>query len=238
MDATTYLQAELHKTQRTTKIALIAMGAVLIATIVYFQWMKSELTEILTPESVAELVINEARGALPGVTTQLKDNLTEQAPGVVHFVLSSAVDKVLPLVAQTFHTSLEEHSRNVSALGREHADAALGATLKNFSSRGARPRGEPPAVLGEGLAAHISAQFGIQLDAVARDAVTARLDKSGETLKHINRELVAMARGSAADRQSKLGQRLITTWWTFLDRGGANAAGPLPDSAGSATTTK
>ena len=54
---------------------------------------------------------------------------------------------------------------------------------------------------------------------MAKDGVKQRLDASGETLKHINEELVAMAQRPAADREGEMGKRLITTWWSFLDRG-------------------
>lgn len=231
MDTQTYLQSELAKTQRTMKVALVAMSLVLVVMIFYFQWMKAELAKVLTPESVAEFVINEARGALPGVTTQLKDNLSAEAPNVVHFVLTSAVDKVLPLVAQTFHTSLEEHSRNVSSLAEEHVDAAFAGVLKAYPTAG-RPKNETAAELGERLAAHVAARLGTQLDVVGADAIKARLDKSGETLKHINQELVTMASRPGGDRQGELGKRLITTWWTFLDAGGRDASKPQVDAAG------
>jgi hypothetical protein len=220
MDATTYLQQELDKTNRTIKRSLIALVVIVIVMIGYFEFMKAELAKVLEPESVSDFMISQARAALPEIAESLKYNLTSEAPNVVHYVLNTAVEKALPLAGQTFQTNLDQYGKDVSDLGAEKAGAAFAGAIKAYKASGVKaPSKENAAQFADRLSLAIEAQMGPQLDAVAKEGVQKRLEASGETLKHINAELIAMAARPSADREGEMGKKLITTWWSFLDRG-------------------
>jgi hypothetical protein len=228
MQETTYLQNELAKTERSFRIAAVAMAIVLVVFVAYFEWMQSQLAEVLEPANVAEFAVNEARGALPVLTESLKANVQTEAPNLVRYVMHSAIDQVLPLAAQTFETNLDEYSREVGEIGKGSSmpafAAALAAHKAQFGAKGA-PKNEDPALLATRLSAHIEATLGTQLDTLAKAGVQARLDKTAQTLKHINNELVSLAQRPSADRQGQMGKRLITTWWSFVDSGRSNEPG-------------
>jgi hypothetical protein len=219
MDATAYLQQELRSAQRTFRNAGIAMAVVLVVFVGYFQWLSSQLATVLTPASVAELIVNQARGALPEITTSLKTNLQEEAPSVVSYVMHQAVEQVLPLVAQSFQTNLDQYSHEVSAAASDHSLTAFAASIRAYKANTKIAKNENPTLFAARLSAHVDADLGNQLDVVAKDNVKQRLDHTGETLKRINTELSMLAHQSRGDHDSEMGRRLITTWWTFLDRG-------------------
>lgn len=219
MQETTYLQNELSKTQRSFRIAAIAMVIVLVVFVAYFQWMKSALAEVLQPASIAEFAINEARGALPVLTESLKANVKSEAPNLVRYVMHEAVNQILPLAAQTFQTHLDEYSREVSVIGKDNSMPAFAAALSAHKAQFGAVKNEDAAVLATRLSAHVEATLGTQLDVVAKAGVQERLDKTAQTLKHINAELVALAQRPTVDRQGEMGKRLITTWWSFVDSG-------------------
>src|SRR5688572_27929533 len=68
------------------------------------------------------------------------------------------------------------------------------------------------------LVRYVPAHSGHALEPVHKDAMGERLENASETLKHIDARLAVMA-GSVKSREDELVRRLITTWWTFLDRG-------------------
>ncbi len=219
MDATTYLQNEVQKINKSIKTLLIAMVVVVIVMMGYFQFMRAQLAKLLEPESVSDFVINQTRSALPQIAESLKYNVTSEAPNLVHFVLTQALEKVLPLAGQTFQTNLEQYTHDVNTLAADKSMAALQGATRSYKASGVKQTKEDPAAFATRLSAHMEAQMSLQLDDVAKDGVKLRLDASGETLKHINEELVAMAQRPATDREGEMGKRLITTWWSFLDRG-------------------
>jgi hypothetical protein len=219
MDATTYLQAELRKAERSFRIAAIAMAVVLVVFVGYFQWMKSALAEVLRPASVAELLVNQTRAALPEISDSLKANLTREAPEVVDYVLHRAVDEVLPLVGQSFQDNLTQYSREVNELASGQVMSAFEGTLLAYKTDSKLAKNQDPKVFATHLSAHVEAELAPQMDSVAKDAIKSRLNRSGETLKHINTELASLAYRGHGDRESEMGKSLITTWWTFLDRG-------------------
>ena len=219
MDATAYLQQEVRSAERAFRNAAIAMAVVLVVFVGYFSWLSSELSKVLTPASIAELMVNQTRGALPEITSSLKSNLQQEAPAVVNYVLNQAVDHVLPLLAQNFQTNLDQSSREVTSAASDHLLAGLAASLHAYKVNTKIGKNDNPAIFASRLATHVDADLGNQLNVLAKDAVQERLAHSGETLKHINAELTVLAHQPHGNHDSEMGRRLITTWWTFLDRG-------------------
>lgn len=216
-DVTSYLQQQTQKAERTVRVATIAMGVLLVVVFAYFQWLKSELAEVLAPASIAEFAVNEARAALPEIGDALESNVRSEAPNIVRFALHQAVDHVLPLLGQMFETTLEEHSREVARIAVADASAAFDAVLVQYAAE--RGKGPKKPVAAAQLGTFVAARYAAALDDVAASHITERLDQAGGTLKSIDARLAAMANGRGGSRQDELGRRLITTWWTFLDRG-------------------
>lgn len=223
-DVTNYLRNETAKAQRNLRVALVAMGVVLVAFIAYFEWLKKELASVLTPESVAELAVNEARRALPAMSEALKSNIRDEAPNVVRFVLQLAVDETLPLLGETFDTHLRDYSFDISEITTQHSQPALSAVLKRYAAEHKSGKNKARPISAAHLATVIEAQLQNELSTSSKPAMAEKLAETSSTLKHINSELVAMAGTRKLNREDELGRRLITTWWTFLDRGRA----PIP----------
>jgi hypothetical protein len=221
-DVTSYLQEQTRKAERTFRVAAISMGIMLVVVFGYFQWLKSELAEVLSPSSIAELVVNQARASLPEVAEALEANVRSEAPNIVRFALHQAVDHVLPLLGQVFGETLDEHAREVARIAGEDADAAFDSTLAQFSAE--RGKGARKPVTATQLGSFVAARFPGALDDVAASEILERLDAAGGTLKSIDARLGAMATRRDRDRTDELGRRLITTWWTFLDRGRSTGA--------------
>ena len=148
MDATTYLQNEVQKINKSSKTLLIAMVVVVIVMMGYFQFMRAQLAKLLEPESVSDFVINQTRSALPQIAESLKYNVTSEAPNLVHFVLTQALEKVLPLAGQTFQTNLEQYTHDVNTLAADKSMAALQGAIRSYKASGVKQTKEDPAALG------------------------------------------------------------------------------------------
>ena len=217
-DVTSYLQQQTRKAERTARVASIAMGVLLVVVFAYFQWLKSALAEVLAPASIAELVVNQARASLPEIGDALESNVREEAPNIVRFALHQSVDHVLPLLGQMFEETLADHGREVARIAGADANAAFDVVLAQYAAE--RAKGPKKPVTAAQLETFVAARYPAALDDAAAEHITQRLDEAGGTLKSIDARLAAMAVGRhSGSRQDALGHRLITTWWTFLDRG-------------------
>ena len=228
-DVTSYLQQQTQKAERTVRVASIAMGVLLVVVFAYFQWMKSALAEVLAPPSIADLVVNQARASLPEIGDALESNVRSEAPNIVRFALHQSVDHVLPLLGQMFEQTLADHGREVARIAAEDADSAFDAVLAQYEAE--RGKGAKKPVVAAQLETFVAARYAAALDDAAASHITERLDAAGGTLKSIDARLAAMATaGRGGSRQEELGRRLITTWWTFLDRGQPKGARALAEA--------
>jgi hypothetical protein len=216
-DVETYVRDQTHKAERTFRVATIAMSLLLVVVFGYFQWIKSELAEVLAPESIAELVMNHARAALPEIGDALESNVRSEAPAIVRFALHQAVDHVLPLLGQMFEATLDEHGREVARIAAADAELAFDTVLVQYVAE--RGKGVKKPVTATQLSSVVSARYAAALDDTAGELITTRLAQAGGTLKGIDARLGALASRPIASREDQLGRRLIMTWWTFLDRG-------------------
>ena len=224
MSETTYLQNELRKAQKAFRTARIAMAVVLVVFVAYFQWMKSALADVLTPDSIAEFAVNQANSALPVLTETLTLNLKDEAPGLVRYVLHEGVDQILPHALETFQTSLNEYGGEVNTLAAANSLAALRAVLRAHKADSVGVKHDDPAMLATRLGLYVETHMSSQLDAVTKEASKARLESTSQTIKKLDAELVSMATQPSGDHSGALGKNLITTWWSFVDRSRA----PLP----------
>ncbi len=228
-DVTSYLQQQTRKAQRTVRVASIAMGVLLVVVFAYFQWLKSELAAVLAPASIAELVVNQARASLPEIGDALESNVRSEAPNIMRFALHQSVDHVLPLLGQMFEETLADHSREVARIAGEDANTAFDAVLAQYAAE--RPKGPKKPITAAQLETFVAARYPAALDDAAAAHITERLDDAGGTLKSIDARLAAMAGGHGpSSRQDALGRRLITTWWTFLDRGQPKSPSSLAEA--------
>jgi hypothetical protein len=237
-DVTNYLRQETLKAQRTLRVAVVAMSLVLLVFVGYFEWLKKELAAALTPESLAEFAVNEARSLLPGMTEALKANIRNEAPNVVHFVMRKAVDEALPLLGQTFDVHLKEYASDITEIATGSTGPAFGALLDRYKEEQKAGANKNRPIGASQLATFIEAQLPNALSTHGRQAIDARLAETGSTLKQINGELIAMAGTNKLSREDELGRKLITTWWTFLDRGRVPAPGEEPVAPAKADANK
>jgi hypothetical protein len=222
---TSHLQEEVAKARRTFKIALIAMAIVLIAMIGYFQWMRSELQKVLEPTAITEFMVNEVRRSMPGASAAMKQSLRERAPEVVRYAIQRAVDGMLPAVRASFESSIAEGSKELVATSSDHAMVAFQNALKSYQESPAGKRGGDAATTGDQLAAHLTDELHKELDAAPDDSVQHKLSQSAEALTQIDARLKALATQHSPSEEDALGKRLITTWWTFLQRNSEDLAG-------------
>jgi len=235
-DVTSYLQEQTRKAERTVRVASIAMGVLLVVVFGYFQWLKSELADVLAPASIAELVVNQARASLPEIGDALESNVRSEAPNIVRFALHQSVDHVLPLLGQMFEQTLADHGREVTRIAAADANTAFDAVLAQYAAERGKDARKPVAATQ--LESFVAARYAAALDDVAASHITERLDEAGGTLKSIDARLAAMATSRGDSRQDELGRRLITTWWTFLDRGQPKAPSTLAEAEKTTARTK
>ena len=232
---TRHLQDEVAKARRTFRIALVAMAILLVAMIAYFQWLRSELRAVLEPSSVAEFMVNEVRRSMPGASTAVKDSLRERAPEFVRFAIQQAVDGMLPAVRTSFESSLAEGSQELVRTSSDHAMAAFQEALKSYEESPAGKRGGNAAAVSDQLVAHLAQELPKHLDNAPEGSVQHKLSQSAQALEQIDQRLKALASHHAPSEEDELGKRLITTWWTFLQRNSQDlAGGDLLDELGQA----
>ena len=106
-----YLQRELAETRKSFRMGIWAMVVLSILILGYFQWLRSQLTEILRPENIAQTLVTEVRRSLPGARDSLKENLRKAAPEVVAFVTEQVTDEAIPMVRESAEAVFREYAR-------------------------------------------------------------------------------------------------------------------------------
>jgi hypothetical protein len=218
-EVTSYLQNELDKARRRLRVTLIAMGVVSVVMIGYFEWIKSLTDEILEPDNVADLVVNELRGNLPQAGQVLRDGLVSSAPDMVRFVMQQVVDSALPAITESLSAEVKRYSQEAARVGKEGVLSAFTTTLRECKASVAkRKKPMDEAAWTEHATACVRSDYEKQLDAAAADVLGGELTASAQTLNKLNTRLKSLATRKQLTRQDELGKQLVTTWWTFLDR--------------------
>ena len=128
------------------------------------------------------------------------------------------------MVTDAVTALLKDYSRELTGYGtlavtqvfqeivRDHR-AALAAA----ATQGEVPLYSPNEIAGD-LATLIEKELGKRLSEQPEETLSAKLEKSLVALKNINTELERMSNAKRTTREDDLGRKLITTWWTFLNR--------------------
>ena len=134
------------------------------------------------------------------------------------------MDEAIPLVTSAAAALLKDYSRELTGYGtlavtqvfqeivRDHRAAleksAEGGEVARFS----------PNEIAAGLSSLIEKELGKRISESPEETLSAKLDQSLAALTNINVELDRLSKGKKGSRQDELGRKLITTWWTFLNR--------------------
>lgn len=216
--ATKYLQDELRKLEKRFQVLLVAMGIVLVVVVGYFQWIKSQTAELLQPDSLGEFMVNEVRRGLPDASESLKQAMRDQAPDVVRFVVQHVVDGVFPIIRAGVEDGMKEYSKQLTAYGADRAMEAFEEVVRTYKTE----LGQGTDADEDSLAMRLNDLIQVELEKKVVDesgeSLQSKLDQSAVALRRINTKLQDLARQKNLTRQQELGKRLITTWWTFLER--------------------
>ena len=219
-----YLEAEVEEARKSFKLGLISMAIITVLILGYFHWLKSATAEILQPQNLANVMVSEVRRNMPAARDTLEKELTAAAPAVVTFITQAVMDEALPMVTEAVTALLKDYSRELTGYGtlavtqvfqeivRDHRDA-----LANAASQGEVPQYSPNKIAAD-LATLIEKELGKRISEQPEETLSAKLDQSLIALKNINTELERMSKGKRVTREDELGKKLITTWWTFLNR--------------------
>jgi hypothetical protein len=219
-----YLEAEVEEARKSFKLGLISMGIITVMIFGYFHWLKSAAEEILEPNNLANVMISEVRRNLPVARDTLEKELTAAAPAVVTFITQAVMDEALPMVTDAVTALLKDYSRELTGYGtlavtqifqeivRDHRDA-----LSRSADQGAVAQYSPNEIAAD-LATLIEKELGKRISEQPEETLSAKLEHSLTALKNINTELERLSNAQRASREDELGRKLITTWWTFLNR--------------------
>jgi hypothetical protein len=220
-----YVQSEVNAAQKSFKLGLISMAIVAVLILGYFQWLKSAAAEILEPNNLAMVMVSEVRRNMPVARDALEKNLTAAAPAMVAYITEAVMEEAIPLMTDAVTALLKDYSRELTGYGtlavaqifqeivRDHRDA-----LTKAAEGGEVPNYTPNRIAAD-LSTLIEQELGKRLNDQPEETLSAKLDNSLVALQNINSELQRMAKsGKRETRQDDLGRKLITTWWTFLNR--------------------
>lgn len=223
-DIRQYLAQEVADAEKSFKLGLIAMAVLTVIIIGYFQWLKSQTAEILEPRNLSTLMISEVKRNMPVAREALTDNLTQATPDIVKFITESVVDEALPMVRDIVEALFRDYSRELAGYGTlamsqafEEIVASHEEALKAAAGKGEPGRYEPDAIAQE-LSAAIDVQLAKKLNDRPEESVALKLKESVTALQNINRHLKSMASSKKLGKRDELGKKLITTWWSFLNR--------------------
>jgi hypothetical protein len=219
-----YLATEVAELQKNYKIGLIAMALITVILIGYFQWMKSMVAEIVAPQNLSTLMVSEVRRNLPTARIALQTNLTAAAPEVIEFVANSVLDEALPMMSESARALFREYSRELAGYGKLAAVQSFTEIVKTHKTALAKSRetAEPgmytPDTISEQLSKTIDAQLATRITETPVESLATKLDESVNALHNINQKLNELSGKKKLTRKEELGRKLITTWWTFLNR--------------------
>jgi len=226
-----YLAAEVAELEKGHKITLVAMVLIAVVLFGYFQWMKSMVAEILAPQNLSTLMVSEVRRNLPTARIALQTNLKAAAPEVIEFVANSVLDEALPMMSESARALFRDYSRELAGYGRLAAVQTFTEIVKAHKTELAKAKETAeagfytPDLISANLTKTIDAELANRITDSPVESLASKLDESVNALHNINRKLNDLSGKKSLTRKEELGRKLITTWWTFLNRSDG------PDSA-------
>ena len=216
-----YLEAEIASAERGFKTGVIALIVIALILIVYFQWLKARVSEMIEPGNVAALVTGEVRTNIPKVRDSLKASLQKSTPELVTFVADTVIDETVPMLRSAVEGLFKDYSQELVVLGAEATEKVFEEIVReNKDALRERISSGPGMYTTERLVDDLDAmfqrQFALRLNTVPEETVGFKLNQSVIALRNINARLQEMANKSSLSRKDHLGKQLITTWWSLL----------------------
>lgn len=219
-----YLESEVEEAKKSFKLGLISMALITVLIFGYFHWLKGAAAEILEPNNLANVMVSEVRRNMPAARDTLEKELSAAAPAVVTFITQAVLDEALPMVTDAVTALLKDYSRELTGYGTLAVTQVFQEIVRDHRAALARAAGEgevaqySPNEIAADLASLIEKELGKRISEQPEETLAAKLEKSLVALKNINTELERMSNAKRVTREDELGRKLITTWWTFLNR--------------------
>lgn len=134
-------------------------------------------------------------------------------------------------VVKVFSEVIRDHKAELARKGQHHTGALTGLLNQREAARRSGKAVEEGAyvevsgeeidtgAIAKRLSKYVSSELGSRLNDVPEETLRQKLDESMKALRNINDQLKRLARKRDISREDQMGKRLITTWWTFLNRG-------------------
>mgnify|MGYP001409176552 CR=1 FL=1 len=218
-----YLELEISQAERSYRVGVVTLCIICAFLVAYFQWLKSQVREITSPTNLATLAVSEVRRQLPGARDALEQQLTLAAPEIIRYVADKVVNESVPLMRQGIEGLFRDFSKEITLYGVE-ASAKVFETLVVDSKDDLRERISvgPGRFTSdnfvEGLDRIIQQELGQRLTDTPVESANFAMSRSLVALNNINARLQEMATTKNMSRHDELGRRLISTWWTLLQR--------------------
>ncbi len=221
---TSYLQSETEGLRKGFKISLVVLVLIALVMVGYFEWLKGKTTEILAPANISNMLVGEVKRQLPTARDAMSQSLKTAAPDVIRFVIQTVMDEALPMVRDAASALFKEYSRELAGFGTLAAVQAFEQIVQMSQTELAKAKetAEPgfytPDLITTKLTAQIKSEMARRMNDRPEETAGTKIRESLNALHNINDRLKAMAGQKSMSRKDELGKKLITTWWTFLNR--------------------
>lgn len=219
-----YLEAETEALRKSFKIGFVVLLLLALVMVGYFEWFKSQTAKFLAPDNISTMMVSEVRRNLPTARDQMSQSLRQAAPDVIRFVIQTVVDEALPMVRDAAGALFKEYSRELAGFGTLAAVQSFEQIVQMSQTELAKAKetAEPgfytPDLITAKLTKQIEAELAKRMNDRPEETAGTKIRESLNALHNINDRLKGMAGQKSLSRKDELGKKLITTWWTFLNR--------------------
>ena len=219
-----YLGSETAGLRKGFKVSLVALVLIALVMVGYFEWLKGKTAEILAPANISNLLVGEVKRQLPTARDAMSQSLKTAAPDVIRFVIQTVMDEALPMVRDAATALFKEYSRELAGFGTLAAVQSFEQIVQMSQTELAKAKetAEPgfytPDLITAKLTKQIEAELAKRMNDRPEETAGTKIRESLNALHNINDRLKGMAGQKSLSRKDELGKKLITTWWTFLNR--------------------
>lgn len=225
-----YLEAETEALRKSFKIGFVVLLLLALVMVGYFEWFKSQTAKFLAPDNISTMMVSEVRRNLPTARDQMSQSLRQAAPDVIRFVIQTVVDEALPMVRDAAGALFKEYSRELAGFGTLAAVQSFEqiVQMNKIELAKARETAEPGFYTADRITDKLTKQIEVELAKRMNDrpeeTAGSKIRESLHALHNINDRLQQIAETKNLSRKDALGKKLITTWWTFLNRSDTHAS--------------
>ena len=223
MTAKDYLELETAQAERSFRVGLITLALIGVMLIAYFQWLKVQVREITNPTNMATLAVSEVRRQLPGARDALEQQLKIATPEIIRYVADRVLNESVPMMRQGVEALFRQYSREITHFGVEASAKVFESLVKdNKDELKARASIAPGQFTSDNFVTEldrvIQNELGRRLTDTPTESASFMMSRSLVALNNINARLQQIASTKNMSRHDELGRKLITTWWTLLQR--------------------